>query len=201
MSQLLEGIKNQYLTYPYQVQVPFANYVKGEVIKVKNVEERGDTFVVIFDNGGSLKMSAFDKYLKVYDVDNSIAMVDTLGDKPLIDKSDEKFKDIEPTVVNPKFPMRESKFPMNETSLNKTKNKQVIQKSDTSYFSKFNSKERKLLLDIKVKLPAESLLKAMYENAVDNDEFLNEFSNYIYNTIDISVIKDSAIKLLKNNKK
>ena len=200
MSDIMEGLRNQYLTYPWQVIKPFANFVRGQVIKAKSVDERGDTYVITFENNSTLKMKVFDKYLRPHDVNSNIGAPELMNGKSLIDKTDPKFKDIESVTDTNKvreFPDENNpkQFKMRNTPQVKPQPK----KPDNSYFEKFNSKERVLNFDIKVKLPSLTLLKAMNEDAIDNKEFTKELAEYIYSSITTDLIVKSVNKLLKNN--
>lgn len=200
MSGLMEGIRNQYLTYPWQVKKPFGNFVVGEVIKAHDVQERGDSYVIVFDNNISLKLKSIEKYVTLYEAKSDIAQPDPLGNKALIDekKAKEVGLDPLPTPVEenkqPQFPMRAADLGVN---LDKVNN--IVKKPDPSYFGKFNSSERELKLNVKVKMPDLSLINAMYESAKDQDEFIKELAEYLHSNINIELIQDAVLKTLKNN--
>ncbi len=195
-SQIMDGLKAQYMTYPWRVEVPFGKLVKGEVVKVEHIDERGDTFVAKLSSGDTIKMSYFDKALKIHDVDKNVGTPDAIGDKPLIDTNKAEYKDIKPETKPGQFPMRAADLHNNQPINNVVQQK----KPDTSYFSKFNSKERKLELELKVKLPSITLLKAMYKDAADQAEFTKELSSYIHSSITSDLVNNSIVALLENNK-
>jgi len=194
-SQIMDGLKAQYMTYPWQVIVPFGKLVKGEIVKVESIDERGDTFVAKLSTGDIIKMSYFDKALKIHDVNNNVGTPEPLSDKPLIDTNKAEFKDIKPETKPGQFPMRSVDL-HNNNQINNVRQ----QTTNSSYFNKFNSKERKLELELKIKLPSISLLKAMYKDASDQVEFTKELSSYIHSNITSDLIDNSVVALLKNNK-
>jgi hypothetical protein len=63
----------------------------------------------------------------------------------------------------------------------------------TDLFGMFSLEDTDLELTVRVKLPAKELLKMMYANSKNKDEFLTKLSNYINN----SVTSDSIKKTMK----
>jgi len=192
-SDIMEGIKNQYLTYPFKVVRPFGKYVKGEIIKAKDVSERGDSFMLEFPDGASLKLSVIDKYLRIHDVNVNVGAPESLSGAPLIDKSKPEFAELE-LETNTQFPMR------TQQQVNNIVEQKPV-KPQESYFSKFNNDEYDLPLNIKIKLPDIAFLKAMYKNAANSKEFLNELSSYVQEGIKNEVITASLLVLLDEKKK
>jgi len=68
-------------------------------------------------------------------------------------------------------------------------------------FGMFSLEETDLNLTVSIKLPAKTLLKMMYSNSQDKDEFLNKLSAYINNNVTVESIKSSMKKSLDPDKK
>jgi len=68
-------------------------------------------------------------------------------------------------------------------------------------FGMFSLEETDLSLIVSVKLPAKNLLKMMYSNSQDQEQFLNRLAGYINNSVTPDSIKDSLRKSLGQDKK
>lgn len=68
-------------------------------------------------------------------------------------------------------------------------------------FGMFSLEETDLNLIVSVKLPAKNLLKMMYSNSQDQEQFLNRLASYINNSVTPDSIKDSLKKSLGQDKK
>jgi hypothetical protein len=68
-------------------------------------------------------------------------------------------------------------------------------------FGMFSLEETALSLTVSVKLPAKNLLKMMYSNSQDQEQFLNRLASYINNSVTPDSIKDSLKKSLGQDKK
>ena len=66
----------------------------------------------------------------------------------------------------------------------------------TTMFDMFNSEESQLELKISIKLPDQDLLKLMYLNAKDKDNFLNELSEYVFRVINKKVVQESISSIV-----
>lgn len=184
MGEITEGIRNQYLTYPFKVKRPFGKYKVGQSVKAVDVAERGDSYMIMFEDGSALKLSKFDQYLTI---------ADGFAEPPLLDGEIKNV--IKPEVGN--FPA-ETKFPMKNSEvagLPPRVEVPVKKAHDTSYFTKFNSEVREFYLNLDMKLPDPKFLEAMYDNAANKEEFLNELSSYVLSSINKEVIAKS-VKLM-----
>lgn len=63
-------------------------------------------------------------------------------------------------------------------------------------FGMFSLEDTDLNLSIKIKLPSKNLLKMMYSNAKNKDEFLTKLANYINNSVTVDSIKKTMKKSL-----
>lgn len=84
---------------------------------------------------------------------------------------------------------------------------QIIQTSpkfqvDTAdLFGMFTLEDTDLSLTVSTKIPEKNLLKMMYNNSKDKDEFLTKLANYINNTVTVDSIKQTLEKMLGGTKK
>ncbi len=68
-------------------------------------------------------------------------------------------------------------------------------------FGMFSLEQTDLALSISIKLPAKNLLKMMYTNSQNKEEFLNRLSAYINNNVTADSIKESMRRSLDPDKK
>lgn len=68
-------------------------------------------------------------------------------------------------------------------------------------FGMFALEDTELALTISIKLPSKNLLKMMYTNSQDKEQFLNRLSMYINNSVTTNSIKDSLVKSFGQDKK
>ena len=65
----------------------------------------------------------------------------------------------------------------------------------------FALEDTELALTVSIKLPSKNLLKMMYTNSQDKEQFLNRLSMYINNSVTTNSIKDSLVKSFGQDKK
>jgi hypothetical protein len=75
------------------------------------------------------------------------------------------------------------------------------QVSENDLFGMFALEETNLNLTVQVRLPNKNLLKAMYQNSQNREEFINKLSVYINNSVTADSITDSLWKMLDPEKK
>ena len=73
--------------------------------------------------------------------------------------------------------------------------------TDTNLFGMFALDDTTINLAITTKLPSRSLLKAMYQNSQNPEEFIDKLSAHINNSVTADSIKDSLWKMLDPEKK
>lgn len=74
--------------------------------------------------------------------------------------------------------------------------KDVITVDPGDLFGMFSLEDTELNLSVKIKLPSKSLLKMMYTNSKNKEEFLTKLSNYINNNVTVDAIKKTMKKTL-----
>ena len=68
-------------------------------------------------------------------------------------------------------------------------------------FGMFSLEDTDLNLSVRIKLPSKTLLKMMYQNSQNNEEFLTKLSNYINNNVTVDAIKKTMKKALAGDTK
>ena len=68
-------------------------------------------------------------------------------------------------------------------------------------FGMFALEDTELAITVSIKLPSKNLLKMMYTNSQDKEQFLNRLSMYINNSVTTNSIKDSLVKSFGQDKK
>lgn len=81
------------------------------------------------------------------------------------------------------------------------KGKPVVEVDPSDLFGMFSLEDTELNLAVKVKLPSKALLKMMYTNSKNKEEFLTKLSNYINNNVTVDAIKKTMKKALSGEPK
>ena len=68
-------------------------------------------------------------------------------------------------------------------------------------FGMFSLEDTDLNLSVRIKLPSKNLLKMMYQNSKNKEEFLTKLSNYINNNVTVDAIKKTMKKALAGDAK
>lgn len=79
--------------------------------------------------------------------------------------------------------------------------RQILAVDTTSLFGQFSLDDTDVTLVVSLKLPSKSLLKLMYTNSQDKDQFINQLTVYINNNIQSDSIKDSVKRMMGQDKK
>lgn len=161
----------------------------GKVVTCRNIEPRGaDKFFAIFDDGSSVDTAQ---------LNTSLLMIH--GDMEPLSRAEVE------SIAGPKRPTPPTQAPVNQQPIgdqyiphNRTQPIQPVQPSQpqTTMFDMFNSDESQLDLKISIKLPDQDLLKMMYLNAKDKENFLNELSEYVFRVINKKVVQESISSIV-----
>jgi hypothetical protein len=110
--------------------------------------------------------------------------------------------------VSPDIPAefaREISSPIVQTQSDSRSKSQPVQPMRNTepgdLFGMFSLEQTDLSLNISVKLPAKTLLKMMYTNSQNKEEFLDKLAAYINNNVTVDAIKSSMRKSLDPDKK
>ena len=158
----------------------------GKVVKCRDIQVKGNSAFAVFDDGSSIDINKLNSDLLMISGDM----------KPL---SKDEVASIYPQS-RPSNPQPQSSGvtsqtvvePKPETVQNKNQPKPEV----PNPFEMFNSDKTDLNIKISINLPDKKLLKLMYNNAENKDEFLNQLSEYVYSSINNNVVKDSLSAML-----
>lgn len=174
----------------------------GKVVKCRDIMPNG---MVVFDDGSKVPAK---------DLNNKLMMIH--GDMQPMSKSEvqsiysprpsegipsttlangETTKPIPPRQESPKVETPQtSSQPVMQQPVKETAPKVVVK--ETNPFEMFNSDETDLTIKMSIRLPDKKLLKLMYNNAENKEEFLDQLSKYVYSMINNNVVNDSLKKML-----
>ena len=150
----------------------------GKVVTCRNIEPRGtDKFFAIFDDGSSVDTAQ---------LNTSLLMLH--GDMEPLSRAEVE------SIAGPRRPATPPPSPIGQPH----PMQQPVQPTQpqTTMFDMFNSEESQLELKISIKLPDQDLLKLMYLNAKDKDNFLNELSEYVFRVINKKVVQESISSIV-----
>lgn len=154
----------------------------GKVVKCRDIQPKGSMVMAVFDDGSSIDVKK---------LNSDLLMI--MGDmKPL---SKDEVASIYPQST-PKIGS-ESSGVNNQTIVEESRPNPAPQKTEVpNPFEMFNSDKTQLNIKMSINLPDKKLLKLMYNNAENKDEFLNQLSDYVYASINNNVVKDSLSSML-----
>lgn len=113
----------------------------------------------------------------------------------------------EPISISPDIPAEVAKEiatapPIQAIPQTPQPQRQMESQSDPGdLFGMFSLEQTDLALSVSIKLPAKNLLKMMYTNSQNKDEFLNRLAAYINNNVTTDSIKESMRRSLDPDKK
>lgn len=151
----------------------------GKVVKCRDVDIIGGRIKAIFDDGSKIDASL---------VTESLLMIH--GEMQPLSREEVQ------SIYKPKNVAQKENLPIQNKLSDK---KPPPQKSDVNPFEMFNSDVTSLSIRLDIKLPDKKLLKMMYNNAENKEEFLKQLSSYVSSQINNKVVNDSLQKMLDPN--
>lgn len=210
----LASIKNRFHGNSFQwVKTKDKNKL-GKVVTVVDVEfgKRINTptgvkqkYVATLSDGSNIDTELLNSDLMMILSDQSpmtLAEVLSINEEPLINFEEVKaalpsdLKELSTLQnIQPRPPFQEKENPQKIIPSNSTSAVQP-----TNLFGMFTLEEVALSLVVSVKLPTKSLLKMMYSNSQNKEDFIDKLSEYINNSIDRETIKKSVKRFIGQNK-
>lgn len=167
----------------------------GKVVKCRNIEPRGNRFMVLFDDGSSIDSAQ---------LNNSLFMIhgdmQPLSPDEVESISGPKRPAVQAAPQATPAPQGQPTQPIITPPVASAPTPHVVSAPATNMFDMFNSEDSSISIALSVKLPDKKLLKLMYQNAENKDKFLDELSDYMYRMINKQVIKDSVISIVDQSK-
>ena len=179
----------------------------GKVVEVRDVVPgRNNRFIAILSDGTQLDTDLVSSNLMMLTDDQSALSMEEVMSINYVPSLSDDFK------VSPEIPSEYSQELANPPSVkpstveNSTPKPSEEPKPDLSekpvdLFGMFSLEDTDLELTVKVKLPSKELLKMMYLNSKNKDEFLTKLSNYINNSVTSESIKRTMKKVLSGTGK
>lgn len=187
--------------------------LKGKVVKVRDIQlTRNGGAMAIFDDGSKINIK---------EINNKLMMIH--GDMPPMSLDEvNAIHQTKPAAVIPETTLANGEI-IPETKLaENAPNTQNIPSANfdtktglpisqivepvkhiapvVNPFAMFNSDETEITIKVKVKMPDKKLLKMMYNNAEDKDEFADQLSKYVTSMINNTVVNGSITKMLDPKK-
>lgn len=180
----------------------------GKVVKCKDIQPKGRSFIAIFNDGSSIPTDNLNRNLMMITegmqplsksevraiagpptpAPNSSNSVGPMGDGPI--SIPKELQDFKTPPVNPSS--QKQAPPLNSQSTISTS----ASSSSSNMFSMFNTEDTSLNIAFSIKLPSKKLLKMMYQNADDKQKFLTDLSEYVHVRINKDIVKNSLEKIL-----
>jgi hypothetical protein len=172
----------------------------GKVVMCRDIKPAGGSAIAVFDDGSSIDVKR---------LNNDLMMI--MGDMQPLSKEEVT------SIYSPPPPLNDKKDPIqnNQTGgasrvesriqmdvppaepINPTINMSTSAKANP--FEMFSSEYSEFSIKMNIKLPDKKLLKLMYNNAENKQEFLEQLADYVSSSINNSTVRDSLCKMLEAN--
>lgn len=168
----------------------------GKVVTVRDVVPgRNGRFVAILSDGSQLDTDLVSSDLMMITDDQqplSMAEIRSINYIPSLSEEQEVSPDIPAEYADliTKTPPVKADAPVVQAPQAK------VEVDPNDLFGMFSLEDTDLTLAVKIKLPSKNLLKMMYTNAKNKDEFLTKLANYINNSVTVDSIKKTMKKSL-----
>jgi hypothetical protein len=165
----------------------------GKIVKCRDITPNG---VVMFNDGSQVSVKDLNnKLMMIHGDAQPLSKAEVEAISPFKNKTNPTPKLTPPPThadakVSPEYSNTDVR-----TGLDSPKQPKV------NPFEMFNSDETDLNIKLSIKLPDKKLLKMMYNNAEDKDEFIRHLSDYVGDQINSETIKSSLSGMLAPVKK
>jgi len=186
----------------------------AKLVTVSEVFARGKDIYAQLSDGTSIPVTRLNNDLMMITNDTpamSLDQVRSINADPGVSVSPKSGTDDDP-YSDTSLEVAESPKTVREHYENKMGGQQPVQESaverrvqssapqNQNFFNQFTADSINLNLNITINLPPMNLLKMMYNNAKDKNEFLKNLCSHINNQITESVIQESIIKKIDSKK-
>ena len=196
--ETLIAIKSSFQANEFQWIKTADSTKAGKIVTVRDVVPgRNGRFVAILSDGTQLDTDRVSSDLMMITDDQpplSAAEIASINYIPALSE----IQTNEPSITQ-EFPIEE---PIIKTEVGGPIKKSQsdiqtkVEVDPNDLFGMFSLEDTDLNLSIKIKLPSKNLLKMMYSNAKNKDEFLTKLANYINNSVTVDSIKKTMKKSL-----
>jgi hypothetical protein len=177
--------KQNFTGQTFQWVKPDDSKLLGKVVKCRDIDVYGGRVMAIFDNGSKVD---------IQDLNRKLFMVH--GDMPplTLPEIESIYPSQKPSTPPPVQPRVHVEPNSNYNSDNMSQSSSSSSRSNP--FEMFNSDAYELLLKLNIKLPNQDLLKLMYTNAKDKEDFLTELSEHVMSMINKNIVHESLRQIL-----
>ena len=211
----LINLKSTYQGVEFQWVKNYPPNMTGVLSKIIDIEHRGNQLVALFENNQRVSVDqlnqdfymitqntpplSIDEILSInYDPGLSEEIAAQLPKSTTAVNSG-------PITTNPNSIVTLSHIAQTNNNLSTpvvlaTNSNAIPKISGASIFGMFSLTPTKLKLEVEVKLPAMGLLKAMYSESEDKEDFLVKVTEYIFQNIESEMVKESVANKLGKEK-
>lgn len=202
--QIIERLmtyKSMYQGNKFQWVKDYPPGMAAAVASVLDIEPgRGDQIMVLLSNNHRVTIEQLNSSFQMVSEEMpalSVAEVMSINDDPgLSPEIQQAVAEVKPKV-DPREGLTESKSYVPAQTDDSAKLQvpgPVI--NPTNIFGMFSLNPTKLRMDIEVKLPAMNLMKAMYAESADKEDFLQKVAQYVHQTITVDSVRDAVLTKL-----
>lgn len=173
----------------------------GKIVTVRDVVPgRNGRFIAILSDGTQLDTDMVSSNLMMITDDQqpmSMAEIESINHVPSLTEDMSVSPDIPAEfadIITKTPPAKMAQSAPDQTQLR-------LEVDPNDLFGMFSFEDTDLNLTVKLKLPTKNLLKMMYTNAKNKDEFLTKLATYINNNITVDSIKKTMKKTLGTTSK
>lgn len=196
----LSNYKNLYQGQKFQWIKGYPQGQAGTVSTVIDIEFTRNQIVALFENNNRVTIEQLNSCFQMVTNDMpplSVSEVLSINEDPgLSEEIAAQIAEVKPKV-DPRAGLQES-TPVQILAPN-AQTATVVQQPQveaSSIFGMFSLNPTKLKMDIEVKLPAMNLLKAMYSESANKEEFLQKVSQYVHQNITADSVRDAVLTKL-----
>lgn len=175
----------------------------GTVVTVRDVMPgRNGRFIAVLSDGSQMDTDAVSSDLMMITSDQpklSMAEIQSINYIPSLTEDIQVAPEIPSEFANAVKTIAPS--PIQQEPQAQLTTRQISSVDPSDLFGMFSLEDTDLNLAVKIKLPSKSLLKMMYTNSKNKEEFLTKLSNYINNSITVDAIKKTMKKALSASPK
>lgn len=169
----------------------------GKVVQVRDVvPSRNGRFLAVLSDGTQLDTDRVSSELMMITGDQqpmSMAEIQSINYIPSLNDEFKVSEDI-PSEFRNEVVIQKPVAPPANQPVQSVQPK--ISTDPGDLFGMFSLEDTDLALSVKIKLPSKNLLKMMYSNSKNKEDFLTKLSDYINNNVTVDSIKKTMKKML-----
>lgn len=201
--ETLIAIKSSFQANKFQWVKTSDKTKMGKVVEVRDVVPgRNGRFIAMLSDGSQIDTDLLSSNLMMLTDDQqplSLAEIQSINYIPSLSDGMEVSSDIPNEFREEIIAAKPVETPKAEPQPQTVQSKVQVDPGDL--FGMFSLEETDLNLSVKIKLPSKALLKMMYQNSKNKEEFLTKLSNYINNNVTVDSIKKTMKRTLAGDSK